>query len=275
MPAASTDHPFDPPVSGGERAAPADGLSIARHLLVSVAVLAAIGTVLGLLLVQRVGTTYRDGLAATADGADVAALGAASAEVLAGDIVDLADAAGASIDEAREFVVIAAGTTSDLGGALGTNIADGVSGTSSIADDLATLIESIERFIPGDRDSLAEDLRLLADGLAPVPDQLRSLGVELDSSAVSLEAAADTLTDIGVQLDQVELSIGEARLALVEVEELSADVAERSRRALDRSGTDLWLVRLLVLVLGLGTAGAALAAHRSVGVLGRASTPVV
>jgi hypothetical protein len=273
MPAESTDHPFDTP-DPSVPAAAADGLSVARHLLITVAVLAVIGTVLGLLLVQRVGTTYRDGLAATADGADVAALGAASAEVLAGDIVDLADAAGQSIDAAREFVTIAAGTTADLGDALGTNVADGVSGTSNVADDLASFIEAVERFIPGNRDSLAEDLRLLADGLAPVPDQLRSLGVELESSAVALDAAAETLTGIGAQLDHVERSIDEARQALVEVETLSADVAERSRRALDRSGTDLWLVRLLVLVLGLGTAGASLAAHRSVGVLGR-QTPTM
>jgi len=266
MLAESTDRPFDPPEPSRR---PADGLSIARHLLVTVAVLAVIGTVLGLLLVQRVGTTYRDGLAATADGADVAALGASSAEVLAGDIVDLADAAGRSIDEAREFVIIASGTTADLGDALATNIADGVSGTSNIADDLASFIESIERFIPGNRDSLAEDLRLLSDGLAPVPDQLRSLGEELVASAVSLDLAADTLTGISVQLDQVELSIGEARTALVEVEDLSADVAERARRGLDRSDTDLMLVRLLVLVLGLGTAGAVIAARRAVGVLGR------
>ena len=236
-----------------------------QHLLLSLALLSLLATVLGLLLVQRVGTTYRDGLEVTADGADVAALGATSAEALAADIVLLADAAGRSLDEAREFVLVAATTSGELGQAFATNIADGITGTSSIADDLASVIEAIERFIPGNRDSLAEDLRKLSDGLAPVPDQLRGLGEQLQASAVSLEAAAVALEGFVTQLAQVEEGIDDARQVLMEVEALSADVAERAQRSLDRSGTDLWLVRLLVLVLGIGFAGAAIAAHRAVG----------
>ena len=236
-----------------------------QHLLLSVTVLSLLATVLGLLLVQRVGTTYRDGLEVTADGAAVAALGATSAEALAQDIVLLADAAGRSIDEAREFVLIASTTSNDLGEAFATNIADGVTGTSSIADDLASFIEAIERFIPGNRDSLAEDLRKLSDGLDPVPEQLRALGEQLQTSAVSLEAAAVSLDGFVTQLEQVEAGIDEARQVLVEVEALSAEVSERAQRSLDRSGTDLWLVRLLVVVLGVGFAGASIAAHRAVG----------
>jgi hypothetical protein len=244
---------------------PPDRHRVVQHLLLSVTLLSLLAAVLGLLLVQRVGTTYRDGLEVTADGAAVAALGATSAEALAQDIVLLADAAGRSIDEAREFVLIASTTSNDLGDAFATNIADGVTGTSSIADDLASFIEAIERFIPGNRDSLAEDLRKLSDGLDPVPEQLRALGEQLQTSAVSLEAAAVSLDGFVTQLEQVEAGIDEARLVLVEVEALSGEVAERAQRSLDRSDTDLWLVRLLVVVLGIGFAGASIAAHRAVG----------
>lgn len=234
-----------------------------RRLLAVVAVLAAVATVLGLAITQRVGATYRDGLEVTAEGADAAALGAATAEGLADDLTTLADTSATSIDEARGLLVDGAATADELGAALGTNIADAVSGTSSIADRLAGLVEAIERFIPGDSDSLAEDLRVLADGLEPVPDQLRSLGDQLAGTASDLDAATATLATIATDLDRLARSIDDARARLDEVQLLSVDLAERAERALDRSGVDLWLVRLLIVVLGVATIAATLAARRA------------
>lgn len=247
--------------------APARGLSLARHLLVVVAVLGGLGMLLGLFLVQRVGATYRDGLEITADGATVASLSASNAESLAGDLVDLIGTSSTSLDEARDLVLSASTTSGDLGTAFGTNIADAVSGTSSIADRLASLVEAVERFIPGDSDSLAEDLRVLSDGLEPVPDQLRTLGDQLETSSTQLSDAADTLADVVAQLDGLAASVDAARERIVEVRTLSTDVSERAGRALDRSETDLWLVRLLVVVMGVGVVGAAVAARRAIDLL--------
>lgn len=235
----------------------------AQHLLIFVAVLAVVGTVVAMMLTQRLGTTYRDGLGVTADGAEVATVGATSAATLASNLLMLADSANASLDQARGLALVASDSTADLSVALGTNIAEGISGTASIADSMAGFVETIERFIPGDSDSLAEDLRRLADGIGPVPDQLRSLASQLEASSIELDAAAATIATITLQVGDLTGSIAEARTALVEVERLSIDVAERARAALDRSRTDLWLVRLLVLVVGLAVTGAAMAGHRS------------
>jgi methyl-accepting chemotaxis protein len=250
-----------------------DPVAVSQHLLTTVAALAVVGTILALLLAQRLGTTYRDGLDITADGARVAALGATSAEDLATDLLALVDSSGTSLAEARDLVLVASDVTSDLGTALGTNVADGVAGTSSIADSMAGFIEAVERFIPGDRDSLAEDLRTLSDGLEPVPDQLRSLATQLEDSSIELDAAAASLDAITDTLDSLAASIREAQVALGEVETLSEDVAVRATAALDRSSTDLWLVRVLVLVLGLGVAGAAIAGRRAVELLAARGTP--
>ncbi len=265
----SSADPLDPSTDTSRK----DPVAVSRHLLTTVAALAVVGTILALLLVQRLGTTYRDGLDITADGARVAALGATSAEDLATDLLALVESTSTSIDEARDFVLVASEVTSDLGTALGTNVADGVAGTSSIADSMAGFIEAVERFIPGNRDSLAEDLRQLSDGLEPVPDQLRSLAAQLEDSSVELEAAAASLAEITDTLESLGASIREAQVALAEVETLSEDVAVRATAALDRSSTDLWLVRLLVLVLGLGVAGAAIAGSRAVGLLAAGGTP--
>ncbi len=247
----------------------ADPVTVAQRLLLTVSVLSMVGMVLALMLVQRLGTTYREGLRVTTDGAEVAAVGASSAATLASDLLTLADSANASLDEAHDLVVIGSDSSADLSVALGTNIADGISGTASIAESMAGFIETIERFIPGDSDSLAEDLRLLSDGLEPVPDQLRSLAEQLDDSSIELDATAASIASITDQIDALAVSIADARVALAEVQSLSDDVAERARAALDRSRTDLWLVRMLVLVVSAGVAGAALAGHRAVGLLGQ------
>lgn len=240
------------------------GASLARHLLTAVALLGALGTVLGLFLVQRIGVTYRDGLEVTADGAALASLSAANAESIATDLVGLVETTATALEEAGELVVSASETTADLGDAFSTNIADALVGTSSIAERLADLVEAVERFIPGNRDSLAEDLRTLSDGLEPVPAQLEELGAQLTESSTQLSDAAAALDTIVDQLDGLAVSVEAASTRLSEVQALSVDLAERAERALDRSRSDLWLVRLLVLVIGLGVVGAALAARRAV-----------
>lgn len=87
------------------------------------------------------------------------------------------------VDRAGDVVRETTDVTADLATALQTNLAGGVDGTAGVADDLARFVEVVERFIPGNRDSLAEDLRRVADGLAPLPNQLRVLGQRLGATS--------------------------------------------------------------------------------------------
>ena len=244
-------------------------LHIAKRLLATVAVLALVGTVLGLLLVQRLGVTYRDGLALTSDGAAVAAASAESAAALAADVASLAEAATVTLEQTQAILASASDSADGVGVAMGTNLADGVSATANIANGMAGFIAAIERLIPGNSQSLAEDLRTLADGLENVPQQLRDLGDQLVATSEELTTTAESLAPIGDTLDELATSIGDAQATLAEVQALALDVEQRADDALDRSNTDLWLMRLMVLVLGLGVFAACLAAYRALSALER------
>lgn len=244
-----------------------DGIDIAQRLVTTVAVLAVVGTLIGLVLVQRIGGHYRDALEVANEGADVAALSAASAASLATDLASLTEAANDGLAQTEQIVVLASDAVADVGEAMSTNIADGIEATASVADSMASFIETIERFIPGDSESLAEDLRALSDGLEPVPEQLRTLGEQLEEASVQLDGTVATLDELQLQLDALTISITSAESALAEVEASADLLAVKAQDALDDSGVDLWLVRLLVIVIGAGVAAACWAARRALGAL--------
>ena len=256
-----------PPQTSEPAVVARDGIDIAQRLVTTVALLAVVGTLIALVLVQRIGGHYRDALEVATDGAEVAAVSADAAASLATDLASLTEAANEGLAQTEEIVVLASDAIADVGAAMSTNIADGIEGTANVADGMASFIEGIERFIPGDSQSLAEDLRALADGLEPVPDQLRSLGEQLNEASVQLDGTIATLDELQVQLDALGTSITEARLALVEVEATADELAVRAQAALDDSGVDLWLVRLLVIVIGAGVAAACWAARRALGAM--------
>ena len=241
-----------------------DGVAVARRILDAVAVLAIVATVVALLLIQRIGTTYRDGLEATRDGAGVAVVSASSASQLADDVSALTDAAVTALEQTERLIGLASRSTADVGTALGTNLALGVEGTANIADGMAGFIEAIERLIPGDTRSLAEDLRALADGLDPVPEQLRALGEQLMTTSDELDSSIASLQAVAAQLSTVGASIDEAQAALAQVDTLATDVAVRAEGALDRSDSDMWLLRMLVTLIGVGVAAACAAAKRAI-----------
>jgi hypothetical protein len=205
-----------------------DAATRAGGLLTGLAILAVIGTILALVLVQRIGTTYRDGLEVARDGANVAALGAASAHDLAADVADLARTAADGLDQAQALVLLASKSTADVGKALGTNLAAGVEGTANIASGMAGFIEAIERLIPGNSQSLAEDLRALSDGLKPVPDQLKALGDQLIATSEELQSSTAALRAVEAKLILLARSIDEAQSTLAEVDALAQNVALRS-----------------------------------------------
>lgn len=248
-----------------------DGAHLAHRLLLTVSVLALVGTVLGLMLVQRVGVTYRDGLEIAADGAEVAALSVEQASSVVDELAGLAAAVSVALDQAETVLESTADSLENIGDAMSNNVADSIEGVAEIANGLAGFIETVERFIPGNSDSLAESLRQVSDGLEPTPDQLRVLAGQLSTTAGQLRATAVSLQPIGNQVDALADSIGNSQEALDRVDGLATDIQTRTEAALERSETDLWLLRLLVVVIGLGTAAACWAGARAVRHLARPS----
>ena len=153
-----------------------------NRLLSIVIVLALVGVGLGLMLVQRIGTTYRDGLSVTRDGSDVAALSAGTASDLAADVSTLARTAAQGLVETRTIILL----------------------------------------------------------------------------------AAESVTSIAAQLRDLAASVEASRAALIELQKLSNGVAASVDDALQRSSTDLWLLRLVVIVIGVIVAGAARVAQRAI-----------
>ncbi len=248
---------------------------MARRLLLSLAVLAMIGTVLGLVMVDRLGRSYRQGLEVARDSAVVAAAGTTQVGQLASDVTELAVAATEALVQSRAVVESAAASTEEVGLAMSTNLADAVAGTASMARNLAGFIETAARFIPGNQGAVTADLRSVSEGLAPVPDQLRSLGDQLAATATDLRTATADLDAVVAELEQVAASIEEASGSLTDIDVLATTIAARAGQALDRSAADLLILRLLVLVLGVGTTVAALAGRRAVGVLAARHAVVV
>lgn len=215
------------------------------------ALVAVLATGLGLVLVERVGATYRDGLDVTVDAAQVTSVGISSARALAEEVAGLAANTALVVDQASDVVRDSADVTADLAVALQSNLAGGVDGTAGVADDLARFIEVVERLIPGNRDSLAEDLRRVADGLAPLPDQLRVLGQRLDATSDRLADVAPAIDTAAIRVDDVSRRLIDALSTLDEAALLAEQTAQRALDARDRADGDLWIARaLVVLIIG-------------------------
>jgi hypothetical protein len=212
--------------------------------------LGVIGTVAALVLVQRFGDTYRTALDVTVDGAALTSDASTQAASLSSELAELTRTAAASAESAQTSLDTFIGATRDLGVAATTNLADGVTGTASIADRVAGAIERIEDFIPGDRESAAEDLREIADGLEPVPDQLRALGETLAGAADDLDATATALQPIPDQLAAIATSIDASTAAFTRTAGLAATAEQEARDARDHLSFDLWMMRLLVIAGG-------------------------
>ncbi len=170
--------------------------SPSRLLVIGLVAVAAFVAV-GLVLVQRVGKTYEDGLEVAADSAALAVDAAEPLASMTDNLIDFARVAETGIEEARSIVASAQVSIAQLGESAATDLAEMAEGLASVADDIAGVIETIERFIPGDPQSAAEDLRQIADGLEPVPDDLRTLGAQLQETATELEAVDPTLAELG------------------------------------------------------------------------------
>lgn len=232
-------------------------------LLLVVGLAAVAGAVAaGLVLVQRVGTTYEDGLIVASDSAALAVDAADPLREISTDLVAFARVAETGVADATAVLTSAMESLDQLGAAAQEELAQTTEGVASVADDIAAVVERVEDFIPGNRDSAAEDLRQIADNLEPVPAALQSLGVQLQLTADELGAALPTLGELETTI--AELGDNLAALA-PSVDELAATadlLATRVDDARDRVATDLWLARAVVVLIGLVMAVALLLADR-------------
>jgi len=234
-------------------------------LLLGGLVAVGLAVVLGLVLVQRVGTTYRDGLDVAAESATLAADGAAPIAAIASDLVEFAAVAERGIGDTRQLLGTVQTSLDQLGQAAQDDLAVTTEGLASLADRVAGVIESIERFIPGDRASAAEDLRAISDGLGPVPDELRALGAQLQTTATELGALDPTLADVATTVRDLGASLRELAPSVDELEVTAERLVTRVDDARDRVALDLWLARAVVVLTGVVLAiGLVLAARRAV-----------
>ena len=230
-----------------------------RGALVVLIAVAVLGAALGLVLVQRMGRTYEDALVTASEGAALAATLAGEAAPLTGDLAAIGEQAQAVMAELDELLVVGATATADLGTATAGNLAASVEGIGSMANRIAGVVEALEAFIPGNRESAAEDLREIADGLAPVPGQLRVLGAELEAAAAQVEAARVSLEPIAGQIGTLSDRVATAERDIASIDRLATDAGQRADDALDRLSTDLWLWRALVIVVTAAVVAAAVA----------------
>ena len=227
-----------------------------------IVVAAVVGTVVALALVERVGQTYEGGLAITERSAVLVADAVEPVQVLAHDLAALVDTVVDELAGVQDLLATTQAILDDVGVAAATNVADITEASADVADRLARQLELIERFIPGDTQSVAEELRALADGLEPVADQLRTLGVQLQAAADQLGETAAALADVAVQADAIATDIAELGPTLDALGAAAADLRDRAQSASDRVDLDMWLVRILVIVTGVGVAVFGLITHR-------------
>jgi hypothetical protein len=232
-----------------------------------IVVTAVVGTVVALALVERVGETYEGGLAVTERSAVLVADAVEPVQVLAADLAALVGTVVDELDGVQELFATSQAILDDVGVAAATNVADITEAAADVADRLARQLELIERFIPGDTQSVAEELRALADGLEPVANQLRTLGVQLQTAADQLGDTSAALADVAVQADAIATDIAELGPTLEALEATATDLRDRAQSASDRVDLDMWLVRILVIVIGVGIAAFGLITHRSAAAL--------
>lgn len=168
-----------------------DGARRARRWVRGFAVVTLVTGLIGLALVQRTFTTIESSLDVAAESVDVARGAVGPAAELALQVATLSE-------------VVAEATS--------TNLADGLEGFADTADRLADITESIERFIPGNTTpSAADELRSIADGLAPLPGQLRATGESLTASTDELTAIVASIQELPAVIDDVATEIDQTR----------------------------------------------------------------
>ncbi len=224
----------------------------ARRAGRSVMVASVVGSVVALVLVGRFGDTARAALDVAESSVGVAGEQQAPLQQLADDLAALTRTVGETLDATRVLLDDGSGVLTLTGDAASDNLAVTAEGAGDIADRVAGLVETIEDFIPGDVDSAAEDLRDIADGLEPTATQLRLLGDQLRVAATKLTDADEVVVQLRSDVDALVDDLTALSESVGALGDTSDDVAATVAETKDGLDTDLVLLRVLVIVLGLG-----------------------
>jgi hypothetical protein len=211
---------------------------------------AVVATVVLLVLVQRLGATYRDGLIVTEESAALVAEAVGPVQALSQDLAGLAVAVVEGLELAQSQVAATQEIVNVVGVASQTNLAETAEAAADVADRLAGVLEQVERLIPGNRQSVAEELRSFADGLEPVAEQLRELGGVLVGAASDLDDTQAALAVLAGELEVVAADIVELEPSFEALDATATDLQARATAASDRIGLDRWLIRILIVTGG-------------------------
>lgn len=217
----------------------------------AVMVAAVAATVVALVLAGRFGSTARSALAVTESSVGVAGQSQAPLEQLAADLSALTVTVGESLDATRTLLADGADVVTLAADAASDNLAVTAEGAGDIADRVANLVETIEKFIPGNVDSAAEDLRDIADGLEPTAAQLRTLGSELEAAAAELRDADDVVAELGTNVDAIVTDLDALAVTVGQLGDTTAEVSAAVAETNDGLDTDLALLRVLIVLLGV------------------------
>lgn len=210
------------------------------------------------------------------------------------DTLDVADSVIESVDGGIETVqesLTAIATTVENGAAtldvfadltadLGPNLEQvdrGLGGLQSTVDTVDGVLRELSTLPFGpeyDPDTgLASSVQALREDLEPITDDLANASGSLRELAAASDDVLDRLDDLAGDLDSVEQSLDESRELIERYRESTADASALAAGTLDDLDRDVWLSRVLIVILGIAIAVGQIAPYRLGRELARTPAP--
>jgi methyl-accepting chemotaxis protein len=210
------------------------------------------------------------------------------------DTLDVADSVIQSVDGGIETVqesLTTMATALENGGAtldvvadltanLGPNLEQidrGLGGLQSTVDVVDGVLQQLSDLPFGpdyDPDTgLAASVQAVREDLEPITEDLANASGPLRELAASSDEALDRLDDVAADLDSIAESLSESRELIERYRQSTADVAALAAGTVDNLDRDVWLSRVLILILGVAIAVGQIAPFRIGRELARTPAP--
>jgi methyl-accepting chemotaxis protein len=241
--------------------------SLGRAVMVA-AIVAAITCLIGIIvawqLVGDLGRTTKsslviagDTLATVDDTLDVADSVIQSVHGGIGTVQDSLTTLTTAVDDGSSTLGVVSDLTADIAPSV-ERIASGLGGLETAAATVDGVLQQLSDLPFGpDYDpeaGLASQVQLIRDDLQPIADDLTNASGTLSDLAASSDAVIARLDELSADLDDIERSLAESGELIERYRRSTADalaLATTTREDLDR---DIWLSRILIVVLGLAIA---------------------
>jgi hypothetical protein len=210
------------------------------------------------------------------------------------DTLDVADTVIQSVDGGIETVqqsLTTISTAIDNGGAtldvvadlttnLGPNLEQidrGLGGLQSTVDVVDGVLQQLSDIPFGpdyDPDTgLAASVQAVREDLEPITEELANASGPLRELAASSDEALDRLDDLAADLDSIAVSLSESRELIERYRRTTADASALAAGTVDSLDRDVWLSRVLILILGVAIAVGQIAPFRIGRELARTPAP--